>query len=1022
MWRRPALPPRLRRYVPRLGAAVLTVAALALPGAAGGQELWGSLELPGSVRAARSAFSLGLPEDRPDAAWLADYLNREFSEHRVLSPLSLEEYVTALDSAREALAELPDGLSLPSAGASATERARTAGALRALGLSLTRRGDQFQAERDRSRDALARHAALEYAGIDVDELAVTLNAGRPASPSLSRSLLPLPLPDFWTTRVFTAEAPPILTIAASRPHSLLYLALLAQEGSALAFLQTRPALVARLGGDLVSAFAAFGRSLRLRDGAVDVPGGDDATAIWQTLVGQHPKDAERFIVSLLERDGGRLAYFYDSVAQLTPHRQRYVLGHGLEPEARLRLVRRVAARFISSQSQWDLRRHPFYRPPFDPAVALMLVDIREDGSLGPRWLPALLDRVVRTEAWPARPERLFSSLAPAEPDAGWLTDWLFETSAESEMRFALLRFAQRRFLGVSPELVPAVGLALMAARDLPALTRAMERMQVRDPRVYAATAVAAYDLTASTGSDDDEPVLARWQAALGLLEHVQRWGPLPEADVTALLEALVRLTPVDPRPPTGAVATWVLDHLLPRVSTDGPVDTLEERALRALTRVRPASVMRFSWEGLRYVADRGDAAFRTAEALRQTGANDPTLADLARVQAARRLLEGITRFEDVGRAEPVLRALGDQLAWLHLQGERGGRLARDLREATAGLSLIREPGDMARIRRALGLVLSVLDLATDLVLPPMVYALAVSPTREPPLLYRDAWRAHSLRPSPSHTFGSWRQTAWQSPVVDARPGGGLMLRGAMLSVDVALGEALLLRPVPPAPRGPRYVIANERETLLRFLAYAHTTTLPEEQSLGALDLGRSVARQWATEIPALPVLQDTLRRAGVGARRATVLAWQAHLDETGMESWLTPLEMLRLAPSPAVPSWFGPAPIADRCSCLQSLEIASPDDLRGRESGVLIAVIANLPLRLAEHLRALELPQGLVSALLPLAIQDWLDQVTQTVPGDWESSAGWLRRLSQERVEEYLLSLIAAGMLVPPETADGTQK
>ena len=244
----------------------------------------------------------------------------------------------------------------------------------------------------------------------------------------------------------------------------------------------------------------------------------------------------------------------------------------------------------------------------------------------------------------------------------------------------------------------------------------------------------------------------------------------------------------------------------------------------------------------------------------------------------------------------------------------------------------------------------------------------------------------------------------------------------MLSVDVVLGEALLLRPVPPAPRGPRHLIANERDTLLRFLAYAHTVTVPGEESLPALDLGRSAARRWTTEIPPVPVLQETLRRAGVGARRANVLAWQAHLDEAGVGNWLTARELLRLAPSPAVSSWSGPAPIADRCSCLQSLESTSPDEWRGRESGVLIAVIPNLPLRLAEHLRALELPQGLVSALLPLAIQDWFDQVTQIVPGDWESSAGWLRRLSRERVEEYLLSLIAAGRLVPPETADRTQE
>ena len=83
-----------------------------------------------------------------------------------------------------------------------------------------------------------------------------------------------------------------------------------------------------------------------------------------------------------------------------------------------------------------------------------------------------------------------------------------------------------------------------------------------------------------------------------------------------------------------------------------------------------------------------------------------------------------------------------------------------------------------------------------------------------------------------------------------------------------------------------------------------------------------------------------------------------------------------------------------------------------------MALVPNLPLRLGEHLRALELPVSLVPLLLPVAIQDWIDSATQSGPEDWYSSAGWLRRLSRERVEEYLLSLMSAGALAPPGLAD----
>jgi hypothetical protein len=36
------------------------------------------------------------------------------------------------------------------------------------------------------------------------------------------------------------------------------------------------------------------------------------------------------------------------------------------------------------------------------------------------------------------------------------------------------------------------------------------------------------------------------------------------------------------------------------------------------------------------------------------------------------------------------------------------------------------------------------------------------------------------------------------------------------------------------------------------------------------------------------------------------------------------------------------------------------------------------------------------------------------LPFDWEAYTAWTRRLRQDRVEEYLLGLVAAKLLVPP--------
>jgi hypothetical protein len=263
------------------------------------------------------------------------------------------------------------------------------------------------------------------------------------------------------------------------------------------------------------------------------------------------------------------------------------------------------------------------------------------------------------------------------------------------------------------------------------------------------------------------------------------------------------------------------------------------------------------------------------------------------------------------------------------------------------------------------------------------------------------------------TFGSWMTTAWQSPIADTRPGGGLMLRGAMLSIDVPLADAVLIRPVPPASIRP-YLLDQDREALLRFLAYSLALPETDGATLAALEAGRRQANRWATELPPQGELQQTLRNAGLDERRANLLAWEAHHGATPLGDWLMPTELLKLAAvSPAAPAFKG-APPSEGCHCLQVLDIASPEDLRGRESSPLLAVLPNLTMRLAEHLRALELPQSLMAALLPVAVQDWMDQVSQIMTDDWESSAGWLRRLTRERVEDYLLTLLSAGMLLTP--------
>ena len=70
--------------------------------------------------------------------------------------------------------------------------------------------------------------------------------------------------------------------------------------------------------------AASARLLRVRDGAVDAPGGEQAEAMWKSLAGTSPRDGRRFLRALFAKDGGRLAEFYTAVAQSDDaHRKFY---------------------------------------------------------------------------------------------------------------------------------------------------------------------------------------------------------------------------------------------------------------------------------------------------------------------------------------------------------------------------------------------------------------------------------------------------------------------------------------------------------------------------------------------------------------------------------------------------------------------------------------------------------------------------------------------------------------------------
>ena len=206
----------------------------------------------------------------------------------------------------------------------------------------------------------------------------------------ARVALPL-APSVWRRLLAKSELPDdelALAILADRRSSRLYRGLAALDEPTLAALAAEPETLRRIHQLHADVLAAFGARFRVRGGAVDVPGGEEAAPLWQELVGVSPREPARFLEALVAASGGRRAFLYDAVSRLEPGRQRFALGMQLP----------------AGPPGWTRRRRS---PPCSiargPGGAA-----REGPSRGPRRMPrasSARSAWARTARWPRRPRR-----------------------------------------------------------------------------------------------------------------------------------------------------------------------------------------------------------------------------------------------------------------------------------------------------------------------------------------------------------------------------------------------------------------------------------------------------------------------------------------------------------------------------------------------------------------------------------------------------------------------------------------
>lgn len=440
---------------------------------------------------------------------------------------------------------------------------------------------------------------------------------------LSELLVPLPLaPDFWRSLLRDGKQLPdgrlALAILADRRSALLYRGLAGLDEEALAALAAEPDTLRRIQRRHADVFAAFGSRFAVRGGSVAVPGGPEAEAIWLALVGEGPRTPARFLLKLLEREEGRLAFLYDSLARLDPARQRLALGltgaPGIEAAAPLRALYSV---FVAENAWWRSGRGAFARPDADAARVLREVRLSDSGAIAPPASRAFWVAVF--DGKPATPEAIRE--AP-RVDVAWFAARIGSGDPRvRRLRLEQLSFAQRVF-GAAAEAAPTEAIqALSGLLDTRALVLALERFGSRDPAFFAAAVAGARSSLTFQVPEDLARAHAGLQGALAVVDRARVRGAIDAPAAERLVRSLVQVPLPGVVPWERGLGGWVQQTLLPAlVGTVGgdaaDADGIVLRAMAGVATDRPASAT-FDWEGLWYRAQPERAELRRLEGVRR---------------------------------------------------------------------------------------------------------------------------------------------------------------------------------------------------------------------------------------------------------------------------------------------------------------------------------------------------------------------------------------------------------------------
>lgn len=293
----------------------------------------------------------------------------------------------------------------------------------------------------------------------------------------------------------------------------------------------------------------------------------------------------------------------------------------------------------------------------------------------------------------------------------------------------------------------------------------------------------------------------------------------------------------------------------------------------------------------------------------------------------------------------------------------------------------------------------------------IVYATAMGEPDSQALNGGAVWRRHRFGPDAlgqSDSGAAWRLAT------EVFGAGGWHLVGSLLRLDVALAHLALRRIDSTEIPGPSLLSTTDRRTLAISVALIDPQSITDAERdavAGAIARGR----ERITDLPAHPGVFDAIAQdAGISEWRQNAIRWRLANDPSGVPAAFTMLELFRLGGDTRSHAWGAAALPLDGCLCLRMPDRLPWEEYAGRAStGQLATQLADVNLRAAEVLAARRLPALLVRDVAAFAMQQVIDAAHPAYFDDWLPVAFAARDIADDRWDDYVAALTAAGPLLP---------